>query len=236
MITVAAGDSFTWGSELVDSPHGGPDGYSRRTYSALLAERAGMEYVCAAYPGNANNAISRMAIDTLARTSGDKFLIAQWTYPQRREFRFEDGWASINSWHTNHRDFSEQYFKHVGNNEYYEIYSVLKEILYLQQYCQQNHIPYMFLTADNQFYQHDNYHRRSDQGLDNLIGQIVWDNWFWFSPGVEANETPAPRGFYQWAVENKYRVGPDGHPLEQAHYDAFEMMQRKFDELVKKIN
>lgn len=236
MITVAAGDSFTWGSELVDSPHGGPDGYSVRTYSALLAEQAGMKYVCAAYPGNANNAISRMAIDSLSGIDEDKFLLAQWTYPQRAEFKFTDGWSSINSWHTNHHEFSESYFKHVGDTEYYEIYSLLKEIVYLQNYCLVNRIPFMFLTADNHFYQHDNYYRNKDQGLDNLLSQIVWDQWFWFPPGVNVDETTAPRGFYQWAMENKYKVGPDGHPLEQAHYDASLLMQEKFNELVKKVN
>jgi hypothetical protein len=58
MILVAAGDSFIWGSELADSPHGGPNGYSNNTFSALLAQQTNMDYVCAAYPGNANNATS----------------------------------------------------------------------------------------------------------------------------------------------------------------------------------
>jgi|CryBogDrversion2_7_1035282.scaffolds.fasta_scaffold05429_2 hypothetical protein len=230
MITVAAGDSFIWGSELADSPHGGPGGYSHMTYPALLA---GDDYVCAAYPGNANNAISRMAIAACEKIKEPKFLFVTWTYPQRSEFRFDDGWASVNSWHTNHKEFSENYFKHAGNTEYYEIYSVLKEIVFLQQYCQINKIPYLFMTADNHFYQHENYTRSRDADIDNLYNQIDWSRWFWFNPGTEANETPAPRGFYQWAVENKYKVGPQGHPLESAHVDAAGLIKEKFNELVK---
>lgn len=233
MKIVAAGDSFIWGSELADSPHGGPNGYSRRTYSALLAEN--YEYVCAAYPGNANNAISRMAIDACAKHR-DAFLITTWTYPQRFEFRFNDKWTSINSWHTTEKEFSEQYFKHVGNGEYYEIYSILKEIVFLQNYCQINSIPYMFLTADNCFYLHENYQRSRDSSIDNLYDQINWSNWFWFPIGVEKHETQAPRGFYQWAIENKYTVGPEGHPLEQAHRDAANLIKGKFNELVTKYN
>jgi hypothetical protein len=80
-----------------------------------------MDYVCAAYPGNANNAVSRMAIDALSKLNGDKFLLVQWTYPQRAEFRFDNKWISINSWHTVEEEFSQHYFKHVGDNEYYEI-------------------------------------------------------------------------------------------------------------------
>jgi hypothetical protein len=234
MILVAAGDSFIWGSELADSPHGGPNGYSNNTFSALLAQQTNMDYVCAAYPGNANNAISRMAINTLAKIDQDKFLLAQWTYPQRAEFRFGSKWTSINSWHTTQQEFSKQYFKHVGNSEYYEVYSVLKEILFLQQYCQINNIPYIFLTADNHFYCHENYYRSRDDSIDNLYNQIIWKNWFFFPPGTQKNETLAPRGFYQWAIENKYKVGNNGHPLEQTHRDAAILITEKFNELVKK--
>lgn len=231
MILVAAGDSFIWGSELADSPHGGPNGYSRSTFSALLAKEYGIDYVCAAYPGLANNAISRKAIGACDINT---ILLVSWTYPQRAEFRFGQEWCSINSWHTVHKQFSEEYFKHVGNNEYYEIYSVLKEILFVQQYCKINKIPYLFLTADNHFYQHENYFRSRDKDLDNLYYEIDWAQWFWFPPGTNTNETQAPRGFYQWAIENKYNMGPQKHPLEQAHRDAALLIKEKFDEMVKK--
>lgn len=231
MIIVAAGDSFVWGSELADYKHSGPDGYSLSTYSALLAKDH--KYVCAAYPGNANSAISRMAIDACS-THKDAFLIVTWTFSQRAEFRFANTWSSINSWHTSHAEFSQEYFKHVGNSEYYEIYSTLKEIVYLQHFCQINKIPYMFLTSNNTFYLHEDYDRSRDQGLDNLFDQVNWDNWFWFPPGKASNETSAPRGFYQWAVENKYSVSSHGHPKEDAHQDAAELIKEKFNELVKK--
>jgi len=231
MILVAAGDSFIWGSELADSLHGGPNGYSRNTFPALLAKEYGIEYVCAAYPGLANNAISRKVISVCNK---DTILLVNWTYPQRAEFRFGKEWISINSWHTVQKHFSEEYFKYVGNNEYYEIYSILKEILFLQQYCEINKIPYIFLTADNHFYQHENYFRNQDQDIDNLYNQIIWSNWYWFPPGTEINETQAPRGFYQWATENKYNMGLQGHPLEDAHKDAANLIKENFNELVKK--
>lgn len=233
MILVAGGDSFIWGSELSDSPHGGKDGYSRKTFTSLLAKD--IEYVCAAYPGNANNAISRMAINACQQHK-DVFLFVQWTYPQRYEFRFDDRWVSINSWHTKEKQFSKSYFKYVGNNEYFELYSLFKEIVYLQNYCQINHIPYMFTTSDNSFYNHPNYERRKNSELDSLYQLINWNNWFFFNPGKKENETKQPRGFYQWAMENKYNIGVEGHPLEDAHCDAAELMRGKFNELVKKNN
>lgn len=234
MILVAGGDSFIWGSELQDSPNGGPNGYSLSTFTALLAKDN--RYVCAAYPGNANNAITRMSINACQQHNNDVFLLVQWTYPQRYEFRFNDEWVSINSWHTKEKQFSESYFKHVGNNEYFELYSIFKEIFYLQNYCKVNSIPYLFTTSDNHFYNHPNYFRRKNQELETLYNQIEWDNWFFFEPGKKENETKQPRGFYQWAMENKYSVGPEGHPLEDAHRDAYQLIKDKFNELVKKNN
>jgi hypothetical protein len=134
------------------------------------------------------------------------------------------------------KEFSQHYFKYVGDNEYYEIYSILKEIIFLQNYCQANNIPYMFTTADNHFYQHKNYQRSRDFSIDSLYNLIDWHSWYFFSPGSDANETLSPRGFYQWAVENKYKVGPQHHPLEDAHYAAANLIKEKFNELVTKIN
>jgi hypothetical protein len=128
-------------------------------------------------------------------------------------------------------DFAKCFYKHVGDSEYYELYSSLKEILFLQYYLKANNIPYLFVTADNHFYDHPNYHRQRDEFINNLYNQIDWDKWFFFEGGTGADQTQEPRGFYQWAVENKYPVGTT-HPLEQAHQAAAELIKEKFNELV----
>jgi hypothetical protein len=130
-------------------------------------------------------------------------------------------------------DFSKLFFKHVGDNEYYELYSSLKEILFLQYYFKQNQIPYLFLLADNHFYDHPNYYRQKDDIIETLYNQIDWDQWFFFESGQGSNQTKEPRGFYQWAVENKYAIGTT-HPLEEAHVDAAKLIKEKFNELVTK--
>jgi hypothetical protein len=130
-------------------------------------------------------------------------------------------------------DFAKNFFQHVGDNEYYELYSSLKEILFLQYYLKSNNIPYMFLPADNSFYDHPAYYRQQDQHIDSLYNQIDWNRWFFFEKGSGINQTKEPRGFYQWAVENKYPVGTT-HPLEEAHADAAKLIERKFSELVTK--
>ena len=250
MILVAGGDSFVWGLELADCAHSGPNGYSQKTFPALLSQ--GMDYHCVAYPGNANSAISR-AVMTACETLKEVTVLVNWTFPQRYDFRFNyDTLKATSPWYSIHshyptdepfdkisnpdlvKDFAKMFYKHVGNNEYYELYLTLKEILFLQFYLKSKNIPYLFTTADNSYYDHENYRRSKDTELESLYNQIAWNDWYFFEEGKAANETLVPRGFYQWALENKYTVGPGGHPLEQAHSDAAELIKEKFNELVTK--
>jgi hypothetical protein len=173
---------MVWGSELADSPHGGPDGYSRKTFSALLA---GPHYVCAAYPGINNYEIAQRAKKEID-TNGPKAVIVCWTWPNRDT-----------------------------------VHTSPKIILEFQQYCEHHNIPYLFTCVDNCL-------------VELLDPRTRMNNWYLFPAGAGANQTDTPRGFYQWAVENKYKVGIDGHPLEQAHLDAAELIKEKFDEMVTK--
>jgi hypothetical protein len=79
MITVAGGDSFVWGSELSDSPHGGPDGYSRKTFTALLS---GKNYVCAAYPGIGNREIVSRVKKAVHNIKPNRVIVS-WTWATR---------------------------------------------------------------------------------------------------------------------------------------------------------
>lgn len=96
-------------------------------------------------------------------------------------------------------------------------------IINLQNHLKDLNIPYLFTCADNCVV------------TNNSL--IDYSNWYMFPAGTNKDyETVTPRGFYQWAVENKYNVGPDSHPLESAHEDAATLIKGKFDELVKKNN
>lgn len=131
-------------------------------------------------------------------------------------------------------DFAQTFYKHVGNNEFYELYTSLKEIVFLQQYLQINQIPYLFTFANNTFLDHENYFRHKDDiTIRSLYNQINWESCYLFPPGNNADETIGPRGFYQWAIENKYPIGST-HPLEKAHSDAAHLIKDKFHALVKK--
>jgi hypothetical protein len=131
-------------------------------------------------------------------------------------------------------DFARSFYKNIGDSEYWEIYTTLKEIVYLQNYLKTNRIPYLFTCADNSFW-YNHTIQTADATIHSLTEQVHRDqaNWFWFPAGVGKNQTEQPRGFYQWAVENKYPIGTT-HPLEEAHQAAAQLMKDQFDAMVKK--
>ena len=180
----------------------------------------------------------RFDYDTGQRT-GNWYAITPWTaLDDNRGFLkdFKNTDENILNHHIDHRetakqtgtyDFAKTFYKHVGGTEYWEIYSSLKEIVYLQNYLKVNKIGYLFTCASTVLFLNSTLDSK-EEICTNLHKQIDFDNWYIFS-----NTTPL--GFYQWADFNKYRIGTT-HPLEDAHRDAAQLMKDKFDELVKKIN
>jgi hypothetical protein len=244
MILVAGGDSFIFGNELADWTNNRLEP-SRYTYPALCADRAEINYTCCARPGNANDAIARMTIEkceTLRSENKKIIVFVSWTFPNRFEFPFEysinsptSPWASItphqdkNANKEEVKDFARTFYKNVDSGWFAE-YNSVKNIIMLQTYLKSNDIPYVFTAADNVVLKY-----RSDRALKPLWDLVDFDNWFLFPGAEEAHNTNEPRGFYQWAVENKYPVGPQQHPLEHAHQLAATLLQETINAMVKKF-
>lgn len=261
MIIVAGGDSFIFGSELqspnntftallskgyeyrcVAWPGIGNDGIARRVIQSVEALLPKKIFVLVnwTFPGRYE---FKFTYDTGQRTR-EWYSITPWTIKDttliEKEFVTKNNYILNEHQETVARakntgvfDFAQTFYKHVGSGEYWEIYSSLKEIVYLQNYLKLNQIPYLFTCADNSvLYNYTIDH--ADLNIQSLYKQIILDekNWFWFPAGTRSNETTTPRGFYQWSLENKYPIGTT-HPLEQAHVAAAQLLQEKFNELVK---
>lgn len=182
----------------------------------------------------------RFNYDTQQRNS-PWYTINPWTIGDNTviEFHNRDFWvehqqkkAIARAKETGIHDFAEAFYYHVGGSEYWEIYNSLKEIVYLTNYLKIKNIPYLFTCADNSI-RYNHIVSQPDTVINSLLQQVNWDDWFWFPSGTNPQDTQNPRGFYQWAVENKYRMGTT-HPLEEAHQDAAQLMQGKFNEMVKR--
>ena len=53
----------------------------------------------------------------------------------------------------------------------------------------------------------------------NNIQSELEDDFIWFEN----------MGFYEWAVSNNFDLGEDGHPLEEAHIEAFKYIEENYD-------
>jgi hypothetical protein len=177
--------------------------------------------------------------DQLQHENKNMFVLVVWTFPARFEFPFaykvdspENPFASISVYPDTNRplikDFAKIFVKHIEIN-WYQHFKTVQSILILQTYLKENNIPYLFTASDNNVYAY-----KDNEQLEPYWRIIDWDHWYMFPADTEPYKTTTPRGFYQWAIENKYPIGPDQHPLEQAHQDAVELIKGKFNELVKK--
>ena len=185
-----------------------------------------------------------------------------WYNANRYEFNFvNSGWQSINVWNLQDSDeitaqlrtfsqktiddqiktnkhlkfsgnykFLDEFYKRVAVTEFWEIYTSLKEVVYLQNYLKINNVPYMFTFADNSLMFNSTVDNKIVD-VECLYNQIELEKFFMFQ-GDSTVDGKSHKGFYQWAMENKYPVGAT-HPLEEAHKAAALLIKDKFNELVK---
>ena len=253
MVLVAGGDSFVFGTELSDQVSGR---FSKKTFPALLAGTNSLDYSCVARPGASNAEIARHVVNYCETHKDiDKVVLVQWTFLNRYEFYFDNiGWKSINAWDVEDgktiakqmKNFSEKtladqvknnamlddagvtkfaktLYKTVASTEYWEVYYSLKEVVNLQNYLNLNNIKFMFTIADSSLL----WNRTIDDkevNIQCIYQQLELDKFFVFNK--------QQKGFYQWALENKYPVGAT-HPLEEAHEAAALLIKDRFDEMVK---
>lgn len=255
MITIAGGDSFIFGSELKDAgktftqllanQHGeyisvAHPGYANESITRTVVAECfnhvkPIVIVCWTFPGRYE---FRFSYDTGNRTS-PWYAFNHWTTADvdkiKSELHLTNSYvtrdlefAVIKAKQNGLANFVSEFYKHVGASEYWEIYSSLKEVVYLQNFLKQQKISYLFTCADNSILYNWTL-EQNDRYINSLYTQIDFQNWFWFPEGADKK----PRGFYQWAAENKFPFGAL-HPLEEAHHGAFLLLKEKFNELVEK--
>jgi hypothetical protein len=176
-----------------------------------------------------------------------------WAMP-RSSFLEDTRWASITPWDTDEKqgevfrtlngsepqqemwrkrreelattgvkEFANSLYKYAAN-EYHEIYLSWKSIIWLQNFLEKYHIPFMFTLADNSlFYNHYTPHSHRDALMQSLYKEIDITKWFSFGERM--------MGFNQWALLEGYERGTT-HPLDSAHKDAVKLMKDKFNSII----
>lgn len=188
---LVAGDSFTYGSELIDRDN-------------VWWKHIWPDAECIARFGASNQEIVRKIVQH-DLSNIDK-VVVMFSFPDRYEFNFNiptnhpgDNWLTIGKLKETPdiKKFTETFYKYVGTNQTYKDYTNFKEFTFLELFLKDKNIDYKFLYCD----------WFSGYGPD--INQEA--NW--------VHITDDKKGFLNWAIQNDYDRGPGLHPLDQAHID-----------------
>ena len=236
-VLIAGGDSFVYGSELRDG-QSTPSNYS---YTALLANRLGMTYYCAAQPGYSNNAIRRTVMDACEQTTEEIGLVlVTWSFLSRYEFKFDETWEQISAWSIidNVDDIKKEFSidnpivfdwhvsklkeeKNKGISQFAKVfYHYIGTFEYLELYNSFTEIIMLqqYLQLKNIPYLFTSV----DHGMtnvDHFRKDITFNTLLKQFNRRSWLWFPVNLGFYEWAKENKFPFGTT-HPLEEAHVEA----------------
>ena len=209
---VAFGDSFTWGSDLLDYTTHTP---SLNTWPALLAKEFNLEYTCFAVEGGSNQTILRLLLENIDNLS-DCLVILNWTWIDRWDFYDinSEHWNTLRPTGTESSTFAHMYYKYF-QSELWDKLESLKSINLALSLLEQKNIPYITtcidsLAVDTKFH---------NPSYINFLINNVCDKLLWFNGA----------GFYHWSKENNYSISNTWHPLEEAHQAAFEYVKNNYE-------
>jgi hypothetical protein len=225
---VAVGDSFTRGDELTNwnCPDNAFIPYSISTWPALIAKSLNCDYKCYAIGGRGNQWISWQVA---SRIKQDTLCIVNWTWFERFDYVdiATDEWTVT---HPRHEDKLDHYFYRNLDSDIWNLHRNLQQIHSTISLLKQNNIDFIMTCLDPHYSFTHNDMRPSGPGyaswtnaISSLQEQVV--------PHIIDFEGMS---FLEWSKHNSFELGPNGHPLEQAHTAAANYIQKRlnYDTLV----
>jgi hypothetical protein len=196
---ISFGASITYGSELPDQSY---------TWSSIIAQKLGLDYLCLAKENAANSGIAR-AIISNGENLKDDLVLTMWTSTTRYEFRVDNHWENVSPW-SEQTGFVKDWYRGPGGLEYTEVVTTLKEIALASQLLEKAGVPYLFVM-DNDELRTSHTWNLPDEYIQTLKGMLPWDNILWFSN----------TGFLEWCRNKNYNF-INTHPGTGAHQSAAE--------------
>ncbi len=230
---VAFGDSFTWGSDMGDTMHASDfkkahadtnvkycSMYSRRTWQKHVADYLDLEYKCLAQEGCSNQSIHRRFLEALPLLNTDDVISINFTWRDRRDFYDGEKWNTIRPSGTEDNPQTKMYYKYFHNRNQDQIDNLvlLNNIIDLLELS--GRIKYIVTCIDELMY-FDPVHSSLEAIKE--LQNVHADKITWFEG----------KGFHQWAKDGGYQISAAWHPLEDAHWAAFQYLRDsgKLDDL-----
>jgi hypothetical protein len=234
-VLISGGDSFTYGSELPSQEHtwanllanrkgwnmcntarpAASNSSIRRNVMNAVHKYKDLDLFVAVMWSFPNRYEFRFAYDT-GHLDSPWYSINPWTYNDQN---FEDHFHNkddevlqaqqanrANAEATGISDFAKSYVKNVAQTEYWELYTSWCEIVMLQNYLDNQDIPYAFLNVDDSLFACN---IPMDTSLTTLRQSI---NWFAHDEGM-----------FNWAKRTEQQFYTT-HPTESAHIEWINML------------
>lgn len=233
---IAIGDSFTRGDELADcSPHPYDNSceslntiyyektiFSQHTWPALIAKSLSIDYDCIAVGGIGNQLISWIAGSQI-KSRQDCFFIINWSWFARFDLVDikSDDWLTT---HPRHNNTIDHYFYRYIDNDLWNLYRNLQQMHSTIQLLKKNNVNFIMTCLDDDRNKKVNNLRQANTPL--------YDMW---SKSVDLLQDEVcsyifdfdNMSFLEWSRHNGFALGPNGHPLEDAHIAAAKYMQQR---------
>jgi hypothetical protein len=218
------GCSFIYGSELSDEilydrSKRQPPRHSNLTWPAHLARHLNYDYLCYARPGSGNLQIAEQVLTHLA-TNEQALFIINWTFIDRFDYFdinnptkfFDNTWSTLMP--IDETATAKTYYKNL-HSEIRDKLTTLMSIKLVVDTLQQKNCPFVMTYMDD----------------------LIFDKQWHTTPAItDMQDYILPHmttfdglNLQQFAKKNGYPITSIGHPLEQAHAAAGELMIKVFD-------
>ena len=219
------GCSFIFGSELSDEflgdrAAGTVSKHSELTWPAHLARYLNYDYLCYAKPGAGNLQIAERALTHLA-TNEQALFVINWTFIDRFDYvdlNAPTNWVSNMRWSTlmpiDQTDRAKTYYKQF-HSEIRDKLTTLMSIKLVVDTLRQKNCPFIMTYMDD----------------------LMFDKQWHTTPAItDIQDYIRPHmtqfdgmTLQQWTKKNGYPITSIGHPLEEAHAAAGQLMIKVFD-------
>lgn len=223
---ISFGCSLVYGTELADTvdPFRWPK-FSRSTWPALAAKGLGKKYLSRSQGGIGNFCILNRILDQI-HVAPEDFFIISWTFMDRFDYsdpsgcHFANGYSDYATLLPSDPDsISQNYFKHLQSQHK----DKLSSLIYIKTAIdglEQAGIPFLMTCIDDSLFCQKWHAPPSVISLQNEIDPFIYR--------FEG------RNFLQYSQHNGFAVTPSGHPLEQAHAAAADLMMPAIDAILRK--
>lgn len=214
------GCSFIFGSELSDDGKNGLYATgSQLTWPAHLARHLGCQYLTYARPGAGNLQIAERALTHLA-TNERAFFVIGWTYIDRFDYFNTSNppkWPGM-PWSTlmpiDDSKLAKTYYKEL-HSELHDKLLTLMSVRLVIDTLKQKGCPFIMTYMDELMF---------DRQWNTT--PAIADLQDYIKPHMTTFEG---QNFQQWSKKNGHPITTIGHPLEQAHAAAGQLMIKVFD-------